>query len=142
MSTGGVLLRTPPVTRQRRSSPMPTYNIDSARTTMIATGKVTPVFEWIEGAPRNAERPVKRDPNTGFPLWVLDCLVDDDAARSLVARGEGPSLDAPVISKLRPVEFEGLSVSVYVNRASSQLVARWSATGIAGNGHKPAAVQS
>lgn len=117
---------------------MPTFNIDSARTTMIATGKIAPVFEWVEGAPRNAERPVKRDPNSGFPLWVVDCLVDDDAARSTVAGVEVPSLDMPQVAKLRPVEFEGVSVSCYVNRQTSALVARWSATGIAGNGHKAA----
>lgn len=121
---------------------MPTYNIDSARTTMIATGKIAPVFEWIEGAPRNAERPVKRDPNSGLPLWLIDCLVDDDASRSTVAGVEVPSLDMPVVPKLRPVEFESLSVSVYVNRQSAALTARWSAAGIAGNGHKPAPVSS
>jgi hypothetical protein len=119
---------------------MPTFNIDSDRTVMIATGKVAPVFEYVEGGPRGADRPVKRDPNTGFPLWLVDCLVDDDAARSTVAGVEVPSVDAPVVQKLREIKFRGLVVSCYVNRSTSALSVRWSAEGI--EGARPQAVAS
>lgn len=118
---------------------MPTYFIDSDRTVMIATGKTAPVFEWVEGAGRGAERPVKRDPATGMPLWLVDCLVDDDSARSTIAGVEVGSLDQPIVQKLRPITFRGLRVDVYVNRSSGSLVARWSAESIDTTGKGPAA---
>lgn len=108
---------------------MPTFAVDSSRTTMIATGKVTAVTEWTDG--KRTDNP-KRDPNTGMPLWLIDCLVDDDAARSTVAGVEVGSLTQPVVQKLRPITFVGLAVSVYVNRSSGALTARWSAENVAG----------
>jgi hypothetical protein len=110
---------------------MPTFPIDATRATLIATGKSTPVLEWIEGAARGAVRPQQRDENSGLLLWVVDVLIDDDdATRAAVAGVQVPSLDAPVVQKFRPVAFTGLRVDVYVQRATGALVCRWTADGI------------
>lgn len=121
---------------------MPSYPIDVDRATMVATGKVLPVTEWTADGKRT-DTP-KRDPNTGAPVWLVDCLVDDDdATRAVVAGVEVPSIETPAPPKYSPVVFEGLTVDVYVKRATGALVARWSATGIKSSGgrasHTPAA---
>lgn len=109
---------------------MPQFPIDSTRATLVATGKVTPVNEWTTDGKRTDNQ--KRNPDTGMPLWIIDCLVDDDdAARSAVAGVEVGSPVQPVVQKFRPVAFVGLTLNVYVQRQSGALVCRWSAEEIA-----------
>lgn len=120
---------------------MPSFPIDSSRAVMIATGKVMPVTEWTDDGRRTDVQ--KRDPNTGMPVWLIDCLVDDDdAARAVVAGVEVPALDEPKIAKFRPVVFEGLTMSCYVKRQTGALVTRWSAEGLAEAHIRPSAVAS
>jgi hypothetical protein len=98
--------------------------IDSERITLIGTGKVAAAFAWVDGKRSDQQ---KRDPDTGMPMWIIDAVIDDDSARSATAGIEVPAgIDEPKIAKWRPVQFRGLSVSIYVDRAG-RLGMRWSA---------------
>ena len=83
----------------------------------LATGKVAavPNFE-IDVAP-GQPRPQATDEH-GTPLWVIDVLVEDDSAdRAQVAGVRVAASQQPVVEKFKPVQFLGLDVSVYVNKA-------------------------
>jgi len=111
------------------------FPIDTSRFPLFATGKVTAVTEWIDGKPSKNQQ---RDADTGMPLWMVDVLIDDDAARSTVAGVQVGSPTEPQVQKFRPVEFAGLAVSVYVNRKTNTMSMRFKADHIA-TGQKAAA---
>ena len=116
--------------------PSVTLTIDGGRVQMISTGKVAPAHEWSDGKRSESQ---KRDPNTGMPVWVVDCLIDDDeASRATTAGVEVQALDEPRPVKFRPVEFVGLTANIYVTRAGA-LGMRFSAESIAAPGLKAAA---
>lgn len=104
--------------------PSVTLPVDGSRVQMISTGKVQPAHDWSDGKRSDSQ---KRDPNTGMPIWLIDCVIDDDgASRSATAGVEVGSLDEPKPTKWQPVIFRGLIVSIYVDRAG-RIGMRWSA---------------
>ena len=75
------------------------------------------------------------DKTTGAPLWVIEVIDADPAARTRavkvkVAAPEQPAVPAaPSGSPFTPVEFTGLTVTYYVNQAG-RLAYSLKATGI------------
>jgi hypothetical protein len=100
---------------------------DGARTTMLSTGKVEPVALWVN----NQRTGEQRTDDKGRPLWAVEVLMglEDDDARTERAAVEVPAERMPEPRKLTPVEFSGLAVTVYVDRAGG-LRCRWSAEGV------------
>lgn len=108
--------------------------IDAGRVQMISTGKVSPAHMWADGKRSESQ---KRDPNTGAPVWVVDVVIDnDDDARSATAGVEVQAIDEPKPRKWQPVQFAGLVVTAYVDRAG-RIAMRWTAEEIA-DGAAPA----
>jgi hypothetical protein len=64
-----------------------------------------------------------KDKATGLPLWVVDVIDGDPAARDKTARVKVAASDQPVLPApagglpFVPVEFAGLTVTPYVNQA-------------------------
>jgi hypothetical protein len=66
-----------------------------------------------------------KDKETGLPVWVVEVIDGDPAARDKTARVKVPAPDQPVLPAAAagaalpfvPVEFTGLAVTPYVNQA-------------------------
>ena len=76
-----------------------------------------------------------RDKTTGAPLWVIEVIDADPAARVRAVKVKGAAQVQPVVpagppgSPFTPVEFTGLTVTYYVNQAG-RLAYSLKATGI------------
>ena len=75
------------------------------------------------------------DKATGVPLWVIEVIDADPAARVRAVKVKVAALEQPVVpaaqhgSPFTPVEFTGLTVTYYVNQAG-RLAYSLKATGI------------
>jgi len=76
-----------------------------------------------------------KDKASGLPLWVVDVIDGDPAARDKTARVKVAASDQPVLPApagglpFVPVEFAGLTVTPYVNQ-SGRLAYSLKATGV------------
>jgi hypothetical protein len=76
-----------------------------------------------------------KDKQSGLPLWVVDVIDGDPAAREKTARVKIAAADQPALPAAAgglpfvPVEFAGLTVTPYVNQAG-RLAYSLRATGI------------
>jgi hypothetical protein len=76
-----------------------------------------------------------KDKQSGLPLWVVDVIDGDPAAREKTARVKIAAADQPTLPAAPaglpfvPVEFAGLTVTPYVNQAG-RLAYSLRATGI------------
>ncbi len=111
---------------------MPSYAVDSKRTSLMATGIVEAVPEW-EDLPDGRRRPSgvqARDEDSGVPLWQVEVIYQQSSwgrTATVTNRVTVPSQIEPVVTAFAPVGFEGLSVEVRVNRKSGALAEVWRA---------------
>ena len=110
--------------------------VDGQRITLVSTGKVHPVPVFENGRPVDGAQ--ERDRDTGFPLWSIDVVVDqDDAQRSEAVGVRMPAADAPVITKWQPVTFDALVMAVR-NYKADGTSAYWYAAGVVAAPGRPA----
>jgi len=93
--------------------------IDASRLHLLASGKCMPVAEYAElsdGSKRRVPGAQAKDRDTGLPLWVVDCFVDDDEedGRAEIVGVKVASVEKPQVQKFRPVAFLDLVASAYV----------------------------
>lgn len=115
---------------------MATFAVDSNKQQMIGTGVVEPVMEWVEvdGKRRPGEVQARHE-DTGMPLWAVECLYrsEDWGRESTVAeKVTVGSMTEPSVSQYRPVQFQGLTVSVRLDRRTNGLQCSWKAEALAG----------
>ena len=91
------------------------FNLDTTSTPMIATGAAAPVYRYNPDAAPGTPR-VQELNESGVPLWVMDCLVDDGADRANVAAVRIASPEQPAPARFQPVAFSRLVATVYVNK--------------------------
>ena len=88
---------------------------------VFAAGAFEPVRDFE--ASKSGRFVQSKDKQSGLPLWVIDVIDADPAAREKtvrvkVAAAEQPALPAaPAGLPFVPVEFTGLTVTPYVNQA-------------------------
>ena len=110
---------------------MPSYEVDSIRQPMTATGIVEQVMEWEE-TPEGKRRPSeKQAPNekTSMPLWAVEVLyIQTTFGRmsTVTAKVTVDAADEPTSLPQMPIGFNGLRVDVRVNKAGG-FVEVWSA---------------
>lgn len=105
--------------------------VDAARMELVAAAEPAAVPEWVElsdGSRRPSGNQAK-DAETGRPLWVVDCLVLDQE-RAATIGVQVASVDAPRVTVLTPVRFEGLMVRVSRSR-DGKVAQYWRASGVA-----------
>jgi hypothetical protein len=98
---------------------MRTIPIDSSRLSLLASGKLMAKPEYAElsdGTKRRVPGAQATDRETGLPLWVIDCFLDDDEeeGRAEIVGVTVAAREKPVVQKFRPVEFVDLVASAYV----------------------------
>lgn len=110
---------------------MTMYAVDSKRQSMLSTGIVNEVFEWVQGADgkRRQSEFQARDENTGMPLWDVEVLYRQtpygrESNTTAPVRVGSPV--KPVLHQFAPVEFRGLVAEVRVGK-SGGLVESWKA---------------
>lgn len=107
--------------------------VDTTKITLIATGKAAARQEFAEltnGERRRTGQQAK-DTESGMPLWVVDCLLDDDTAeRAEVVSVKVPSWDEPKTTKWQPVRFSGLVCVPWVGDGSRRVSLSFRASGI------------
>src|SRR5215469_13119089 len=98
-----------------------------------AAGAVEPVRDF--DASKDGRFVQAKDRESGLPLWAVDVIDADPAARTKTARVKIATHDQPVLPPaapgmpFSPVEFTGLTVIPYVNPAG-RLAYSLKATGI------------
>jgi hypothetical protein len=95
--------------------------VDTDRLSLIATGKISPKAQYAtlsDGSSRRTGNQATTD--DGIPLWVVDCLVDDDAARAEVLGVTVAAVDEPQVGKLKAVRFRGVTAMVYRDNMTGQ----------------------
>ncbi len=121
---------------------MPEFAVESKRQPMTSTGIVNPVMEWGQddkGKRFKTDRQ-QRDPDTGMPVWDFEVMYvgsnfgQDCTVTANVTVG---AAEKPNPSPLTPVTFEGLRVSVFINKANG-LAERWEAEAIGEMTERPA----
>ena len=87
----------------------------------FAAGAVEPVRDF--DASKDGRFVQAKDRDSGLPLWAVDVIDADPAARTKTARVKVASSDQPVLPPaspglpFSPVEFTGMTVIPYVNPA-------------------------
>jgi hypothetical protein len=110
-------------------------------------GEVTPEADFDQST---REKPVqKRDKNTGLPVWVVPVMDADPEARKgqrelsvkVAAEHQPVPPDALPGTPFRPVEFDGLTITSYVdtNGPRARQAFSFRAAGMRKPGNKPAA---
>ncbi len=115
--------------------------VDASRLTLLASGKLMPKAEYAElsdGSRRRVPDAQAKDRDTGLPLWVVDCFLDDDEeeGRAEIVGVTVASREKPQVQKFRQVHFEGLVASGYLR--DGRVAYSFRATGVA-NPHPKAA---
>ncbi len=123
---------------------MPNYAVDSARMTLMATGVVEEVTDWVEG-PDGRRRPSEtqsRNRDTGMPLWKVEVAYQQATWGRITTVTTKVTVQAetePQVSPFMPVAFAGLTVEVRVDRGSNALRETWSAETMTAPGNGGAA---
>ena len=129
---------------------MSRFPVESSRQSMIATGIVEPVNEWMETADgkRRPSDVQATDENTGMFLWGVEVLYTQTSfgrESSVTAKVTVGAKDKPSPQKLTPIAFTGLEVEVRTNRAGG-LTEVWYAEALADqptvDAAKPGATQT
>jgi hypothetical protein len=100
---------------------------------VFAAGGFEPVRDFE--ASQSGRFVQSKDKQSGLPLWMVDVIDADPAARDKTARVKVAAADQPVLPAAPaglpfvPVEFTGLTVTPYVNQAG-RLAYSLRATGI------------
>lgn len=115
---------------------MTTYAIDSCQQGLRATGIVEPVMSWIEdpATGRRKQSNTQDCTEAGVPLWSVEVTyVGESFGRqsTVVSKVSVPAHQQPTVSAFDLIDFDGLSVSVSVNKSSGQLREFWNAQGMA-----------
>ena len=115
---------------------MATFAVDSSKQQMIGTGVVEPMMEWVEvdGKRRPGDNQARRA-DTGMPLWAVECVYRSEEwgrASTVSEKVSVGAMSQPTVQPFRPVTFEGLVVSVRVDRRTNSVSCSWSAESIAG----------
>ena len=115
---------------------MATFAMDSSKQQMIGTGVVEPVMEWVEvdGKRRPGDNQA-RHADTGMPLWAVECVYRSEEwgrASTVSEKVSVGAMNQPTVQAFRPVTFEGLVVSVRVDRRTNSVSCSWPAESIAG----------
>ncbi|MGP5696475.1 hypothetical protein [Brachybacterium alimentarium] len=115
---------------------MPSFAVDSNKQQMIGTGVVEPVFDWVDdGVKRKPSDVQSRHEDTGMPLWAVECVYRSEDWKRVSTVSEKVTVGAlnqPTVQPFRPVVFEGLTVSVRVDRRTNAVTCSWSAESISG----------
>lgn len=103
--------------------------IDSTQISLISSGKCMPKAEYAELSDGSRKRvPGKQavDRESGMPLWVVDCYVDDDEeeGRAEIVGVTVAQYERPQVTKFQPIEFVGLVASGYVRDGRVQFTFR------------------
>jgi hypothetical protein len=93
--------------------------VDTSRMSLLSSGKLMAKAEYAElsdGSRRRVPDAQAKDRETGLPLWVVDCFLDDDEeeGRAEVVGVTVASREKPQVQKFRPVHFVNLVASAYV----------------------------
>lgn len=108
--------------------------VDTAKLNLIATGKISPKAQYAtlsDGTSRRTGNQATTE--AGIPLWVVDCLVDDDDAnRAEVIGVTVAAANEPTVQKLRPVQFRNVTARVYRDNLTGQPKVSLSADGVDG----------
>jgi hypothetical protein len=86
----------------------------------FVTTEVEPVRDFEKSTKDNPVQ--QRDKDTGFPLWSFDVLDQDGRGKNAVVSVKIVSDTAPTLppvppgSPIRPVSFEGLTATAYVDQ--------------------------
>ncbi len=119
---------------------MSTFAIDCPRQNIATTGVVGTVMEWIDTPEgRRQSETQARDENTGMPLWTVEIIYRSESfgrEYTVTAAVTVGALERPEPAAFSPISFEGLTVTVRVNKAGA-MVERWQAEGIKADGTKP-----
>lgn len=112
--------------------------IDTHRITLLASGKLMPKAEYAEladGTRKRVPGGQQTDRDTGLPLWVIDCFLDDDEeeGRAEVVGVTVAAREKPQVTKFQPVEFTDLVATGYVRDGRVAFSLR--ASGVAGSLH-------
>jgi len=100
---------------------------------VFAAGAFEPVRDFE--ASKGGRFVQSKDKQSGLPLWVIDVIDADPAARDKSVRVKVAAADQPVLPAAPaglpfvPVEFTGLTVTPYVNQAG-RLAHSLRATGV------------
>lgn len=110
--------------------------IDTTRMTLLASGKLMPKAEYAEladGTRKRVPGGQQTDRDSGLPLWVVDCFLDDDEeeGRAEVVGVTVATREKPEVKKFKPVEFVGLVATAYVPHGQSRVSYSFRASGIA-----------
>ena len=95
--------------------------------------QATPDFEKSQAGAQDAQA---RDKETGERVWTVLALDTDPAARRTEVRVKVTAPQQPVLPEaapgvpFRPVEFEGLTLTPYVDSKSGRLAYSFRATGV------------
>jgi hypothetical protein len=115
---------------------MATFAVDSNRQSMLATGVVEPVMEWVETA-EGKRRPgdnQARQEGTGLPLWGVEVVYQSESwgrVSTESVKVTVPAMEMPAPSLFTPIQFNDLVASVRVIRANGGLSTSWEAGSIA-----------
>ncbi len=120
---------------------MPEFPVESPRMRMDATSVVNRLMEWGEDAKgkRFKTETQARHPETGMRMWGVEVFQrrvnfgEDFTMTTVVEVGAAEQPD-PV--PMTPVVFEGLEVSIFINKAGG-LSERWRAESIADMQQRP-----
>jgi hypothetical protein len=120
---------------------MPQHAVESKRQSMTATGIVHPVMEWGQNAEgrRIKTETQERNPETGMPMWDVEVLYAGSnfgQESTITANVTVGALEKPTPSPLTPISFDGLSVSLWVNKAGG-MAERWEAEAITDLSKRP-----
>ena len=115
---------------------MRTIPVDTSKVQFVGTGKAAARAEYVELSDGSRKRSGNQaTDDNGVPLWVVDCLVDDDEAdRAEVVGVRVAAWDEPKTQKWQPVRFVNLVAVPYVDRGSSRVALSMRADGIEGQG--------
>lgn len=96
--------------------------VDTNELRLIASGMIAAkglYAELADGSRRRVPGEQAKDRDTGLPLWVVDCFVDEEIDPDVDGRAEVVgvtvgSADRPRVTKFAPVTFVGLTATGYV----------------------------
>jgi hypothetical protein len=112
-----------------------TYFVDSYQQGLRATGIVEPLMSWVEDpATGRRKQSSQQDHNEdGQLLWSVEVTyVGESFGRqsTVVSKVIVPADRQPAVSAFDLITFDGLSVTVSVNRSTGQLREFWRALGM------------
>ena len=108
--------------------------IDTSRIQFVFSGKIVERMKYVKNADGQRVNTGQQDTTEdGRFIWTVDVFPDDDeAARAEAVGVTVPAYEKPDLQKFRPVEFENLRATIYVDRNSGRANVSLKADGIVG----------